>query len=126
MSQEFDRLLEILSTLLGEHGCSWDRKQTIKSLRECLEKECKEVVEAIEKGDYENLKEEIGDVMWVLSFMTKVAEKEKRFGMNDVLNGVNDKMVRRHPHVFGDVNAETEEEAHQAFLDAKAREKSRI
>lgn len=126
MSAEFDRSLEILSTLLGDKGCPWDRKQTIDSIMECLEKECKEVAEAIENGDYENLKEEIGDVMWDLLFMSKIAEKENRFGVNDVLDAVNEKMVRRHPHVFGDVKAETEEEAHQAFLDAKAKEKSRI
>ena len=81
-------------------------------------------MEAIDKKDYENLKEEIGDMIWVLAFITQVAKDEKRFEMKDVLDTMAE-MIRRHPNVFGDVKAETAEDAKKAFLDAKRKEKSR-
>ena len=121
--KKFDKFLELLEKLRSNNGCPWDRKQTIKSLRSDLLSEAEEVVEAIERGDYENLKEEIGDLLWAAALITQIAKEKKLFDMNDVLEAVNEKIVRRHPHVFGGKKAKNAEEAKRLFYEAKANEK---
>lgn len=118
----FDRLLELVATLRGEDGCPWDRAQSIQSLKRDLLSEADEVAQAIEKADYANLREEIGDVIWAATLMTQVAADEGRFTMQDVLDAVNAKIVYRHPHVFGDAKAATADEARERFNEAKRRE----
>jgi len=121
--KNFDKLLELIEKLRSESGCPWDREQTIKSLREDLMSEAKEVAEAIDKDDYENLKEEIGDLIWSAALITQIAKEEKLFDMDDVLKTVNEKMVRRHPHVFGDKKAKDGKEAKKFFNEVKNNEK---
>jgi tetrapyrrole methylase family protein/MazG family protein len=119
----FDRLIELVAILRGVDGCPWDRAQSIQSLKRDLLSEADEVAQAIEKADYANLREEIGDVIWAAALMTQVAADEGRFTMQDVLDAVNAKIVYRHPHVFGDAKAATADEARQRFNEAKRREK---
>ena len=121
----FEKLVELVEHLRSESGCPWDRKQTIESLEEDVLSEADELREAIKKGDYENIKEEIGDLIWGLILMTQVAKEDGKFDLEDVFKDVNDKMVRRHTYVFGDVKAETAEDAAKAFNEAKANEKKK-
>ena len=98
----FDGLRQVVSTLLGPGGCPWDREQTFDTLKHLFLEECYELVEAIEEGDDGKIVEEMGDVLFHIAFQSKIAEADGRFGMGDVCGGVIDKLVRRHPHVFGD------------------------
>lgn len=121
--ESFEKLVELVERLRGENGCPWDKEQTIASLKEDVLDEARELREAIEKEDYENIKEEIGDLIWGLVLMAQVAKEEGRFDLEDVFKEINEKIVRRHPHVFGDAKAQSAEEAMKSFLDAKANEK---
>lgn len=121
----FDRLLELIETLRGKDGCPWDREQSIQSLKGDLLSEAGEVAQAIDGEDYDNLREEIGDVIWAAALLTQIAADEGLFNMMDVLEAVNAKIVYRHPHVFGEVKAADAEEARQRFNEAKRREKRR-
>ncbi len=106
-----------------ENGCPWDRKQTFDSFKNCLVEEAKEVVEAIEKKDIENLKEELGDTLFNIIFLVNLAEEQGLFKWDDVVDGVYTKMISRHPHVFGDKKAKTPEEAYSFFMEAKEKNK---
>jgi tetrapyrrole methylase family protein/MazG family protein len=107
---EFTRLIEILDRLLGPGGCPWDQEQTMESLRCTLLEETCELIEAIDLQDDPNIKEELGDLFLNAVFLCKLAEKEERFPMREVLHDLNEKLVRRHPHVFGDGKAESVDE----------------
>lgn len=104
----FADLKEIIRDLRGEHGCPWDKKQTHESLKTCLTNECQEVLTAIdqysETGDYENLCEELGDVLLQVLLHSQIAEEEGLFTIEDVIHGISKKMIRRHPHVFGELS----------------------
>ena len=107
----FDGLRQVVSALLGPGGCPWDREQTFDTLKHLFLEECYELVEAIEEGDDAKIAEEMGDVLFHIAFQSKIAEADGRFGMGDVCGGVVDKLVRRHPHVFGDAELESAEDA---------------
>ena len=98
----FDGLRQVVSALLSPDGCPWDREQTFDTLKHLFLEECYELVEAIEEGDDAKIVEEMGDVLFHIAFQSKIAEADGRFGIGDVCGGVVDKLVRRHPHVFGD------------------------
>ena len=121
--KSFEKLVELVEYLRSENGCPWDREQTIASLKEDVLGEVDELREAIEKEDYENIKEEIGDVIWVLLLIAQIAKEERRFDLEDIFKEVTDKIVRRHPHVFGNAKAKNAEEALKLFREAKANEK---
>lgn len=91
-----------MGILLGEKGCPWDREQTHRTLIKYLKEEAGEVEVAVRKKDWENLKEELGDVLLQVVFHSALAAKAGRFGLGDVIKHINSKLVRRHPHVFGD------------------------
>ena len=118
-----DDLLEIVNTLRSENGCPWDREQTHESLKVCLIEECGEVIEAIDKKDDENLVEELGDVFLQVLMHSQIGAEEGRFTFDDVIQSVSEKMIRRHPHVFGDAKADNAEEALMNWKQAKAKEK---
>ena len=101
--EDFKDFCGIIDTLLGEGGCPWDREQTHKSLAPHFLNEAQELVDAIRGDDSENICEELGDILLHVVIMSKIAEKEGRFGIADVIDGISRKMIRRHPHVFGDV-----------------------
>jgi tetrapyrrole methylase family protein/MazG family protein len=100
MSQAFDRIAEIMATLRAPGGCPWDRKQTHESLKPYLLEETYEVLETIDHGDVRKLKEELGDVLLQVLFHSQIAAEAGAFTVDEVMNQLGDKLVRRHPHVF--------------------------
>jgi MazG family protein len=108
--REFDELWEVATRLNAPGGCPWDLKQTFKSLQPYVLEEAHEVVEAVDRGIDGEIIEELGDLLYTVLFYAKVAEKEGKFSMGDILNAVKEKLIRRHPHVFEVVEATTEEE----------------
>ena len=120
----YEQLLEIIAELRSDHGCPWDRAQTHESMIKCLYDECDEVVEAIKNKDDDNLCEELGDVLLQVLLHAQIAGEEGRFTMADVVDGIARKMVRRHPHVFGNAPmAQSEEEGLANWEAVKAMEK---
>jgi MazG family protein len=106
-SDEFARLLDIMHRLRAE--CPWDREQTHSSLRAYLLEESYEVLHALDDGDFDDLREELGDLMLQVVFHAELAQEDGRFDIADVLRGINEKLVRRHPHVFADAEADDAE-----------------
>ena len=100
-SRRFEDLVKIMGLLLGRDGCPWDRRQTHRTLLKYLKEEAGEVALAVKKNDWENLKEELGDVLLQVVFHSALARKAGRFSIADVIENINAKLVRRHPHVFG-------------------------
>lgn len=100
---EIDDLLLIIRTLRGPDGCLWDRKQTRTDIGRYLIEEAYEVIDAIEEGEAEHLKEELGDLLFQILFLAVMAEENDAFYLRDIVLAVSEKMIRRHPHVFGDV-----------------------
>ncbi|MCM1056382.1 MAG: nucleotide pyrophosphohydrolase [Firmicutes bacterium] len=119
-----EELLEIVAILRSPEGCSWDSAQTHESLRECLEEETGEVIRAVEKKDDENLCEELGDVLLQVLLHCEIARERGAFCFADVVQGLSDKLIRRHPHVFGDVKRpDSPEEALALWKEVKRMEK---
>ena len=120
----YEQLLDIIAELRSEHGCPWDRAQTHESMIKCMYDECDEVVEAIKNKDDDNLCEELGDVLLQVLLHAQIAAEEGRFTMADVVDELAKKMIRRHPHVFGDApQAQSEEEGLARWKEIKALEK---
>lgn len=120
----FEDLVNITNKLRSEKGCPWDRDQTYESLKKCLEEESGEVLDAIEHEDMENLCEELGDILFLVMLYSQIANERGDFSIDDVVNGICKKMIRRHPHVFGGENAGLQQEG-QALWDAiKKQEKA--
>ncbi|MCR4662673.1 MAG: MazG family protein [Endomicrobiaceae bacterium] len=120
---KFLKLVDILEKLRGENGCPWDKKQTHQTLMKYLFEESNEYNEAVKKQDYENMKEELGDVLLQVIFHAQIAKENNKFDIYDVLDSINEKMIRRHPHVFGNSKAKTEEEIRVEWEKIKAEEK---
>lgn len=120
---DFNDFLEIIAQLRAPGGCPWDIKQTHESLKKHLIEESNEAIEAIDNRDYENLCEELGDVLLQVVMHAQIAAEENRFTIDDVIQGVAEKMIRRHPHVFGDAKADTEEEIMEIWNEIKTLEK---
>ncbi len=120
---DFADFCEIIAQLRAPGGCPWDIKQTHESLKKCLVEETGEVLEAIDHKDDANLCEELGDVLLQVVMHAQIAAEENRFTMDDVIQGVAEKMIRRHPHVFGDAKAETQEESLALWQEIKRKEK---
>ena len=121
----FDKFCNIIEKLRAPDGCPWDRKQTAESLKKSLLEECGEALEAIDKKDDENLCEELGDVLLVVGMIARIKEEEGKFNISDVLSGVNSKLIRRHPHVFGDAKASSPEEVLKLWNQVKEEEKKK-
>ena len=121
----FDDLCLIMEILRGEDGCPWDAEQTHQSIRKNFIEETYEVIEAIDTNDSKLLREELGDVMLQVVFHTQMEKEQGTFDINDVANDVCAKLVHRHPHIFGNVNAETPEEVLKNWEAIKNVEKSR-
>ncbi len=119
----YEELLNIVAELRGEHGCPWDKAQTHESLIKCLQEESGEVIEAIQKKDDENLCEELGDVLLQVLMHSQIAAEGQRFSIEDVVDMLAKKLVRRHPHVFGDQKALTPEEGLASWEAVKRMEK---
>ena len=106
---EFRKLVEIMARLRAKGGCEWDRAQTHETLRQYLIEETHEVIDAIRGGNPDSLCEELGDLMLQILFHAQIASENGQFDITDVITSVTEKMVRRHPHVFGDATADTPE-----------------
>jgi MazG family protein len=118
----FERLLDLMHRLRGPSGCPWDREQTPSSLKPYLIEEAYEVLEAIESGEVDPLREELGDLLLQVVFHTEIAAERRDFAMADVLARLIDKLVTRHPHVFGDTSVETPGQALVQWEAIKQRE----
>ncbi|WP_026461816.1 nucleoside triphosphate pyrophosphohydrolase [Adhaeribacter aquaticus] len=118
--QAFNRLLDIMDDL--REKCPWDRKQTIESLRHLTIEETYELSDAIMRQDMQDLKKEIGDLMLHLVFYAKIASETNTFDVADVLNALCEKLIFRHPHIYGDVEVQSEEEVKQNWEKLKIKE----
>ena len=123
MPHDFEELKEIITILRSENGCRWDRAQTLESLKKCLVNETQEVLEAIDNDDHENLCEELGDVLLQVLMQSEIAKENGWFTFDDVVQMLSEKMIRRHPHVFGDAVANTPEESLALWRKIKEQEK---
>ena len=118
--QAFERLLNIMDVLRAK--CPWDKKQTLESLRYLSIEEMYELSDAILNKDMDQIKNELGDIMLHLVFYAKIASETNQFDITDVLNGICDKLIHRHPHIYGDIEASTEEEVKQNWEKLKLKE----
>ena len=120
MKNNFDELVETFAILRGPNGCPWDKKQTHESLIKNLREESEELIAAIEKKDADNMKEELGDVLLQVLMHAQIAKEEGLFSIEDVIQGLYDKLHYRHPHVFGEhAKAATAEEALAVWREMK-------
>ncbi|ADD68975.1 MazG family protein [Denitrovibrio acetiphilus DSM 12809] len=103
MIEKFTKLIEIVRTLRSPDGCPWDREQNLLSIKNHFMEEAFELVDALDNEDIDNIREELGDVFFHVIFHAVMAEEEGKFSMEDVLNEINEKLIRRHPHVFGNL-----------------------
>jgi len=118
-----DDLRETVATLRGPGGCPWDIEQTHQSLCDCLVEECAELLDTIDRLDYEHMQEELGDVLLQVIMHTQMGEEEGRFSFDDVARDINEKLVRRHPHVFGDMKLADSDAVLKKWEEIKAEEK---
>ncbi|MDZ5474323.1 nucleoside triphosphate pyrophosphohydrolase [Bacillus sp. 31A1R] len=121
--KEFSKFREIIAELRGPNGCPWDKEQTHKSLKKYLIEEAYELIEAIDKEDIDHMIEELGDVLLQIVLHAQIGEDEGYFTIDEVIQNVSEKMVRRHPHVFGQVHAETAEDVTRNWEEIKKEEK---
>jgi len=120
---DVDDLRELMSLLRSEQGCAWDREQTHKSIKRNLLEEANEAANAIEEENTEELLEELGDILMQVVFHADIAEEDGNFNFDDIVNATCKKLIRRHPHVFGNMIAITGEEAINFWEDIKHIEK---
>lgn len=121
-SIEFNRLIGIMQSLRSENGCEWDKKQTHESLRQYLIEEAYEAVEAIDNMDMNLLKEELGDLLLHVVFHARLGEEKGNFDIDAVLAGINEKLIRRHPHVFGENREKDVEKIKMDWEESKQKE----
>ncbi len=122
MSQ-FDELVEIMSRLRSPGGCPWDREQTHRTLKPYLIEEAYEVLDAVDGGDDRDLREELGDVLLQIVFHAQIASETGRFDIDDVVAAISGKLIRRHPHVFGDSTVESSDHVAQNWEAIKSDER---
>ena len=119
----FEAFVTLQARLRAPGGCPWDREQTHDTLKTCLIEEAYEVLDALDKGDARELVEELGDLLLQIVFHAELGREAGRFDISEVVSGIHDKMVRRHPHVFGNVKAETSGQVLKNWAKLKAEEK---
>ena len=124
MKNNFDDLVKTFAILRGPNGCPWDKKQTHESLIKNLREESEELISAIEKKDDANMKEELGDVLLQVLMHAQIAAEEGKFTIEDVIQGLYDKLHYRHPHVFGNVKAANAEEALAVWQEMKRKSRT--
>jgi len=125
MKKKFEELVELTQFLRGPDGCPWDKEQDLLSLRNYIIEEAYEVVQAIESGDKNDMIEEFGDLMHQVVFASQIANDSNMFGIDDVVDQLHNKLIRRHPHVFGEKKAKDAEEAVKTWHKQKLKEKTR-
>ena len=123
--QHFALLLKTVHSLLGPAGCPWDQKQSTLSLRKYFIEEFAEIIAANDNNDPDNLCEELGDMLFLLILMAEINKKMGNFTFNDTIRRINEKMIRRHPHVFADGAQGTDEELEEQWRTIKSQEKEK-
>jgi tetrapyrrole methylase family protein/MazG family protein len=118
-----EKLVNLVEQLRGDNGCPWDKEQTRETLKPMLIEEAYEVLDALDSEDPIELKEELGDLLFQVVFHARIAQERGEFDMADVINRSHEKMVRRHPHIFGNANLNTSEDVLKNWEDIKAAEK---
>jgi tetrapyrrole methylase family protein / MazG family protein len=121
--EKFTRLVEIMARLRGPDGCPWDREQSFDTIKPYTLEETYEVLDAIDARDWPGLAEELGDFMLQAVFYAQMAREAGHFDIGDALDAINEKLVRRHPHIFGDASARTADDVKQRWDAIKAEEK---
>lgn len=120
---DIKKLVELVARLRGPHGCPWDKEQTRETLKPMLVEEAYEVLDALDDGDPQPLKEELGDLLFQVVFHSQIAAERGEFTLADVIDRIYEKMVRRHPHVFGEADYKTAADVLRNWEDIKAAEK---
>lgn len=120
---EFYELVDVMKKLRAPDGCPWDREQTLETLKKTLVEECYEVVEVMEEEKHEELKGELGDLLLQVVFQAEIMEEKKYFDINDVCKEITEKLIRRHPHIFGDVKVSGSDEVLTNWEEIKKTEK---
>ena len=121
-SNNFQKLVDIMARLRSEDGCPWDREQTRETLKPYLIEEAYEVLEALDEGNAQGLKEELGDLLFQIIFHAQIAKERGEFDIDDVIKKISEKMISRHPHVFGDERFETSKEVLKQWDERKKEE----
>ncbi|WP_232370893.1 MazG nucleotide pyrophosphohydrolase domain-containing protein [Desulfogranum marinum] len=124
IGKELSRLVEIIATLRGDNGCPWDKRQTPLSFKKYLIEECKELIDAIEADDTDNVSEEIGDMYFVITMLSAMYAEKKKFSVLAPLLAINQKMIRRHPHVFAGGECKDDEQLRLQWEKIKKQEKT--
>lgn len=122
--EKFQRLVEIMARLRGPDGCPWDRDQTFDTIKPYTLEETYEVLDAIDRRDWPGLAEELGDFLLQAVFYAQMGSEQSLFSIDDALEAINSKLVRRHPHVFGDGSAQTPDDVKKIWGEVKAAEKA--
>ena len=125
MKKKFEDLVRLTEYLRGPEGCPWDKEQDMLSLRSYIIEEAYEVVQAIESGNSDEMIEEFGDLLHQVVFASQISKDEKKFAIDEVVDRLHSKLVRRHPHVFGEEKAKNAEEAVKTWHSQKLKEKTR-
>ena len=121
--RDFETLVRLMQHLRGPEGCPWDRKQSYATLRTYLLEECYEVLDAIDRGNRNDLAEELGDLLLQPVFLAQMANEEGQFTIHDAIQHINEKLIRRHPHIFGTETAESAEDVKRTWDSIKKQEK---
>jgi MazG family protein len=121
---KFDRFVDIVRELRSESGCPWDREQSPLTLKRYLLEEAHELLEAIDSNDPQHIKEELGDLLYLIILLAQIHSEGNFFAIGDVIEAISAKMVRRHPHVFSDEKIESVSELRRKWLEIKESEKA--
>ena len=122
--KNFQKLVDVVDTLMGDDGCPWDRVQTRETLKPYLVEETYETLEALDRGDPEEIKDELGDLLSQILFHARISRNRNEFDISDVVSAITDKMVRRHPHVFKEAKCDTPDEVVTQWEEIKKNEKA--
>lgn len=124
-SQALASLTATIETLRSERGCPWDRRQTPATLNQHIQSECSELLQAIDNNDHDNIMEELGDLLYLVLMVTRMYEEKGLFDLSMVLDAVNAKLIRRHPHVFAGQTYDNEAQLHAQWQAIKEQEKKK-
>src|SRR5678810_569833 len=119
-AESFEKLVQIMDEL--REKCPWDRKQTIQSLRQMTLEESYELVDAITENDWKSIREELGDLLLHIVFYSKIAAEQNQFTIEDVVNGISQKLIDRHPHIYGNVEVQNDEDVKRNWEKLKLKE----
>src|ERR1051325_1141728 len=119
-AESFERLVSIMDEL--REKCPWDRKQTVQSLRQMTIEETYELADSITENDWKGIKEELGDLLLHILFYSKIGNEQKQFTLEEVIHGISEKLIARHPHIYGDVTVNNEEDVKKNWEKLKLKE----